>query len=208
MDPAANLPAARSELDAEELTFLAVKAMREDRDDDALGLLRRAIQRDPQSGKPHHLIGAILASQQKPARAIEAMTEALALEPQLAGARWQLGLLHFTSGNVVGAQAVWQAFDGLEQDHPYRLFKTGMLHLARDEFDDCVAMLERGTALCDTASVNKDMQSVIDKVRAVVKPRQSASAAASASQSLAQYETQHVMLARYKKPSPDDEKGP
>ena len=47
--------------------------MRGGRDEDALGLLQRAIERDPKDGNPHHLRGAILAYQNEPAKAIEAI---------------------------------------------------------------------------------------------------------------------------------------
>ncbi len=186
------LSTSSSELDAAELTHLAIKAMRGGRDEDALGLLQRAIERDPKDGNPHHLRGAILASQGEPGKAIEAMAQALALNPQLTGARFQLGLLHFTSGNVFEAQSVWQAFDELDARHPLRLFKTGMLHLAKDEFEDCVAKLEQAISLCSVASINKDMRRVIEKVRAVVpaKPPE-------VRESGARNNPQHVLLARY-----------
>lgn len=180
------------ELDAEELTHLAIKAMSGGRDEDALRLLQRASERDPRDGKPHHLRGAIFAAQGEPGKAIEAMTQALALEPQLTVARFQLGLLYLTSGNVGEARSVWQAFDDLAERHPLRLFKTGMLHLANDEFEDCVALLEQGIALCDTESINKDMRRVIEKVRAAVPARRPEDGG-----SRDRNDARHVMLARY-----------
>lgn len=161
----------RSDLDATELTHLAVKAMRGGRDADALVLLERAIERDPADGSPHHLRGAIYASQSEFAKAIDAMTHAIELDPSLHGARFQLGLLHITSGNVQAARSVWQAFDELTEQHPFRLFKTGMLHLAKDEFDDCLTLLNKGIALCNIESVNNDMRRVITKVQAVVRAK-------------------------------------
>ena len=192
MQPSPENSNSSPDLDAAELTHLAVKAMRRGRDEEALKLLQRAMERDPRDGNPHHLRGAILASQREPVLAIEAMTQALALDPQLLGARFQLGLLHFTSGNIFEAGSVWQAFDDLPQRHPFRLFKTGMLHLARDEFQDCVALLEQGISLCNTASINKDMQRVSDKVRAVVRAN-----AQAAVKVPAQNNSPHVLLSRY-----------
>ena len=191
-NPPQKLSKSNSELDTAELTFLAIKAMRGGRDDEALKLLQRATDRDPKDGNPHHLRGAILASRGEIKEAIAAMSQALSLNPELAGARFQLGLLHFTSGNIFEAQTVWQAFEDLGERHPLRLFKTGMLHLAKDEFEDCVALLELGISLCDTESINKDMRRVIEKVRAVVPAKPPA-----------QKESQHVMLSRYAQ-APDD----
>ena len=120
------------------------------------------------------------------------MTQALELDPQLEGARFQLGLLHFTGGDVFAAQSVWQAFDTLDARHPLRLFKTGMLALAKDEFGDCVAMLEQGIALCGVESINNDMRRVIAKVKALVLAK-----SAAAEQSNAQSDPHHVLLGRY-----------
>lgn len=181
-----------TDLDAAELTHLAAKAMGGGRDEDALRLLQRASERDPRDGKPHHLRGAIFASQGEPGKAIEAMTQALALEPHLMVARFQLGLLHLTSGNVVEARSVWQAFDDLAERHPLRLFRTGMLHLANDAFEDCVALLEQGISLCESESINKDMRRVIEKVRAVIPAKRPEEG-----ESRAQDNARHVMLARY-----------
>jgi tetratricopeptide (TPR) repeat protein len=154
--------------------------------------------RSNKDGNPHQLRGAIFASQGEPKKAIDEMTQALALNPQLEGARFQLGLLHFTSGNIFEAQSVWQAFHDFDERHPLRLFKTDMLHLAKDEFEDCVALLERGISLCNVKSINKDIRRVIDKVRAVVPAKPPAPAPApAATQPLTQNNPQHVMLARY-----------
>jgi len=192
MNPSQNTSTPSRELDAAELTHLAIKALRQKRDDDALAFLRRAIERDPNDAKPYVLIGGILASNRQYAEAIQAMTRAVALDPQLWGARFQLGLLHFTSGDVPQARSVWQALDDLDENHPLRLFKTGMLHIANWEFDQCVATIERGIARCDTPSLNKDMRLVIDKAKA-------AGSAHSSRSHTPQQNSLHVMAARYQR---------
>lgn len=183
---------ADAELDAAELTHLAIRAMQRDKDADALRLLQRAAERDPTDGRPHHLLGAIFAAQGEVQKAIEAMTQALAVDPQLSVARFQLGLLQLTSGNVSEARSVWQPLDDLVERDPLRLFKTGMLHLVSDEFEDCVALLEQGIALCESPSINKDMQRVVEKVRPLL-----AATPPGVAESPAPNREQHVMLARY-----------
>jgi hypothetical protein len=101
-------------------------------------------------------------------------------------------LLHFTNGNVCAAQSVWQAFDDFDERHPLRLFKTGMLHLAKDEFEDCIATLEQGISLCDTESINKDMRRVIEKVRSVVAAKPPGPTSPSVPEDL-----RHILLGRY-----------
>lgn len=202
MKPSQESSRRTASLDAEEFIHLAIQAMRKGRDDNALEFLQRASQRDPGNGNPHHLRGAILASRGEPAKAVEAMTQALTLNPDLVGARLQLGLLHFTSGQVAEAQSVWQAFDDLDERHPLRLFRAGMLHLAKNELAECVSNLELAISLCSVASINNDMQRVIDKVR----PLLSTTRTPAVTDPLAQDTAQHVMLSRYGA-TLDDSKG-
>jgi hypothetical protein len=73
-----------------------------------------------------------------------------------------------------------------------------MLHLAKDEFEDCVALLEQGISLCETESINKDMRRVIERVRAVMPAKPPG-----ATQPAKQNKQQHVTLARSGQ-TPDD----
>src|ERR1043165_7102337 len=95
------------QLDAEELMHLALGAMERDRDDEALAYLKRAIALAPDSGLLHHLLGALYAEPGMIDRAIFEMTQAITHVPQLKMARFQLGLLHFTSGDLESAENVW-----------------------------------------------------------------------------------------------------
>ena len=48
---------------------------------------------------------------------------------------------------------VWSPLDRLDEKHPLRLFKAGLLKLAKDDFDGCVRSLEAGIANCQVASL-------------------------------------------------------
>ena len=87
-------------------------------------------------------------------------------------ARFQLGMMHFTSGKAFEAEAVWSPLDRLDDKRPLRLFKSGMLRLAKDDFEGCVRTLETGIANCPVASLTAEMQRVIEKVNAL--PRRNA----------------------------------
>ena len=126
-------------------------------------------------------------------RAIEDISRATELAPELGTARFQLGLLHLTTGAFDQAQEAWRPLDELDKDDPLRIFKTGMLHLPTDEFEDCVAMLEQGIPLCDIESINNDMRRVIEKVRAIVAAKPTGPTSPSAPEET----QQQVLLERY-----------
>ena len=151
-------------LDADELRHLALEAMRENSDDDAIGYLQRGIALAPGDGALHYLLGAMHAHIKRYDRAIDAMAAAARLAPHIEMAHFQLGLLHFTSGDVDAAITAWSALDALDAQHPLSLFRAGLLHLTRDEFAACIEALQRGLALNQRyPALNHDMQRVIGK---------------------------------------------
>jgi hypothetical protein len=51
------------------------------------------------------------------------------------------------------------------------LIKTGLLHLARDEFVECVRCLRAGMAANRSiAALNDDMQRIVDQAQALMSP--------------------------------------
>jgi len=150
------------QLDAEELMHLALGAMERDRDEDALGYLKRALVLAPDSGLLHHLLGAMYAELGMIDRAIQEMTAAITYGPHLRMARFQLGLLHFTSGDLPSAEEVWEPLAELAEDDALRLFRSGLLHLARDEFVESVAELRLGLeANSEHPSLNHDIEMLV-----------------------------------------------
>lgn len=143
--------------------FLALRAMEQDRDDEAIQHLKRALALEPESGLLHHLLGALYAQLGMIDRALEELTRATECNPSLHVARFQLGLLYFTSANAAAAEAAWEPLTGLPDDHPLRVFKTGLMHMARDEFPAAVAQLRRGLELNEEyPSLTEDMRMVME----------------------------------------------
>jgi tetratricopeptide (TPR) repeat protein len=151
-------------LDTEELLHLAWAAGEKGETDRAIALLKQAVEAAPADARCHYMLGAEYAQIGMYERAITQMQEAVELDPQLDAARFQLGLLQLTSRNVDAAQETWAPLDRLGPQHAYALFKSGLLHLARDEFADAVRCLQDGLAANDfNAPLNKDMQRVLDQ---------------------------------------------
>ena len=162
-ETAMNKTASNGQLDAEELLFLALQAMEQERDEDAISCLKRGLALEPKSGILHHLLGAMYAQLGMIDRAIDEMTEAVTHAPQLHMARFQLGLLHFTSTDVEAAEKVWEPLSQLPADNPLCLFRSGLMHLARDEFALCVKELRLGIERnTDHPSLNHDMRMLAD----------------------------------------------
>ena len=155
--------AAQGQLDSEELMFLALQAMEQDRDDEAIQYLKRALVLEPKSGILHHLLGAVYAQLGMIDRAIDEMTQATVCNPQLHMARFQLGMLYFTSANLPEAETASEPLGTLPEDNPLRIFRSGLLHMARDEFPAAVADLKRGLELnTEHPSLNHDMQMLLE----------------------------------------------
>jgi len=143
--------------------------------------------RDPQL---HFLRGSLLAGLQRHGEAAEAMGRAVEIAPQFTVARFQLGLLHLTSGDAAAAEAVWGPLQDLPPEHPLFLFVEGLRCLARDEFAASVDLLQRGIAHnTENAAINRDMQMVIDAVSASHLPDGADAAATSPA---------HLLLQQYR----------
>lgn len=166
----------------------ALRAMNEGRDADAVALLKSGLEADPANGIVHFLLGSLHAQSGMIDRAIADMTRAVECAPQLEMARFQLGLLQFTSMNVPAAEAAWAPFAQLPENHPLALFRSGLLHLARDEFAACIDDLLRGISLnVDTPALNRNMEMVIEKAELALRSQNPAPADSG----------HHVLLAGY-----------
>jgi tetratricopeptide (TPR) repeat protein len=158
-------------LDDQELLHLALRASDQNRHEEAISYLKRALDISPDNAKAHYMLGAEHAEIGLYDRAAEEMAKAVKLDPTLVTAQFQLGLLHITSARVKEAEETWKPLDKLGPNNPFYLFKTGMLHLARDEFDACIETLEKGIKLNQqNAALNNDMRRVIDDVKAKFPP--------------------------------------
>jgi tetratricopeptide (TPR) repeat protein len=179
---------------ARETIALALRAMNEDRDDDAIEALKRGLGFEPRNGVLHYLLGSLYAQRQMIDRATAELTLAAECAPQMHMAHFQLGLLYFTSANAKAAEAAWAPLAALPPEDSLALFRSGLLHLARDEFAACVGELRRGIERNDrNPALNRNMAMVIDKAEEALRGQ-----AASAVEA-----DRHVLLAGYQALKPD-----
>jgi tetratricopeptide (TPR) repeat protein len=167
------------QLDNDELMHLALQANDTDDIETVIGYLKRVLANDPNHGSALYLLGAQHAQMGMFDRAVEEMTRAVEVDPNIPpAAHFQLGLLHLTSGRVAESMAAWAPLDQLEQDDALLLFKRGLIHLIKDEFADCIELLEYGITVNNLhPALNKDMQMFADKAKEVMLQNNSAATA-------------------------------
>jgi Flp pilus assembly protein TadD len=131
----------------------------------ARALLERAAREHPDDGRPLLLLAAQYMHAQEIDLAEATYMAALERAPDLAIARFQLGLLQFSSARPAVAQATWAPLDRLDPKEPLRLFKTGLELLGQDRFDEARRFIEAGLAENTTnPALNRDMQMVLDEM--------------------------------------------
>ncbi|MEY3202404.1 MAG: hypothetical protein RIR70_1954 [Pseudomonadota bacterium] len=133
----------------------------------AIALWQQAAVDHPDSALPYLMIGAEHAQSGATAEAEDAFSRALLIDPSLAIARFQLGLLQMCNNRIPAAVLTWQALGALDAENPLRLFAEGLTALAANQSDEALSKLQRGLiANEDNPSLNRDMQLVIDRINA------------------------------------------
>lgn len=156
-----------NDLDAEELFYLAMKASDEGNREKTISLLKQSIALEPQANALY-ILGAEYAELGMNKRASDLISHALALDPTLETARFQLGLLYMASGLLADARTAFEPLLELEIDTYLYQFALGMSHLLEDDVDGSIACLQQGIALNrENEALNRDMGNVIAEVKAM-----------------------------------------
>ena len=160
--------AALARLDQAELMQLALNAASIGDSGAAISYLKEAVSRPDAQAPAHYLLGAEYAQIKMYDRAIAEMEAAIALDPALSIARFQLGLLWLTTGNAINASEVLLPLEELGSSNALAHFGRGLMHLMRDEFADAVSCLNEGISLNSAnPALNSDMQKIIDEVQKI-----------------------------------------
>ncbi|MCW7540861.1 tetratricopeptide repeat protein [Aquabacterium sp. A7-Y] len=159
-------------LDADELFMLGVRASTSNDPAAALAYLKQAVVKAPEHARAHWLLGAEYASLGMVDRARAGFERAVELDPDLHLARFQLGLLRLTSGDVEAAQDTWGPLDVLPEADPVRLFRDGLLHMVRDEFPQALEAVRQALATPGLdAALKRDMEMVLGRIEAAHEHR-------------------------------------
>lgn len=147
--------------------------------DEAAALARVAalVETFPEDARLHFLRGSLLIGAQRNIEAHGALSRAVALAPDFAIARFQLGFFELTSGEPAAALATWAPLADLPEGHYLRLFREGLGLLIEDRFEDAVSRLQAGMrANSENPPLNRDMQLLIDECRPLIGPGSGTSA--------------------------------
>ena len=131
----------------------------------AAARLEEAIAEHPDAAVLYTLLAAHRMHLGEHDTAEAAYVAALGLAPDMAVARFQLGLLQYTSGRPRVAFLTWNALESLGDQHYLVLFKRGLAALAIDAFADATELLRQGIAAnTENAPLNGDMQMLIGEI--------------------------------------------
>ncbi|MDQ0086109.1 Flp pilus assembly protein TadD [Variovorax boronicumulans] len=161
---------------------------------EAIAWFQRASTAQPGAGLPQFLLGAEFAALGNMAQAEAALANATRLAPGFPMARYQLGLLQFSSGRAAMAVLTWQPLLSLPDTDPLPHFVNGFVALAQDRFDEALRHYQQGLALNTT---NEALSSDIEKVIAGIKALTPSVCAAESEDASHDDPDNHVLLANY-----------
>ena len=131
-----------------------------------LSALEESVKAHPGDPRPMLLMAAEFAQQGQLQKAEEMYSAALVCAPGLAIARFQLGLLQFTSGRVASAMLTWAPLDLLAEHESLRLFKQAFGKLVEEDLQAAEQLLTRGmSANTINEPLNRDMALVLERIR-------------------------------------------
>ncbi|MBU1361310.1 MAG: hypothetical protein KKC85_00910 [Gammaproteobacteria bacterium] len=137
----------------------------------AVDCFERASAVQPHAGLPQFLLGAEFAAIGRIDDAEAAFANAVRLLPEFPMARYQLGLLQFSSGRAAIALLSWQPLLDLPDTDPLPHLVTGFAALAHDQFDDALRHFRHGLSLNHSnAALSGDIEKVIAGIEALQTP--------------------------------------
>lgn len=181
---------------AEALLQQGLAASQADDPAQALALFAQAAEAAPGWGAPHFLAGSEHAALREWDRAEAAFAQAVLLAPAWSIARYQLGLLQFSSGRAAVALLTWRPLLELPDSDALPHFVQGFAALAQDDFplarQHYAVGLERNT---ENPALSSDIRKILAGIDTVQSP---AAAEEGEAQSM---EMAQVWLANYQRQS-------
>jgi tetratricopeptide (TPR) repeat protein len=134
--------------------------------DDHLGRIDQLLAAFTEDPRLHFMRGSMLIGKGRLIEAHRALSRAVAIAPDFAIARFQLGFFQLTSGEAENALESWGRLDRLPDAHYLRKFVDGLRCLIRDDFLGAIDNLRAGILLNEeNPPLSRDMQLIIDQCR-------------------------------------------
>lgn len=148
------------------------------------------------SAMHHFLVGSELAQAGRYVEAEAALANAVLLAPELHIARYQLGLLQFTSGRAAVALVTWSPLFALPSTAALQRFVSGFAALAQDDFAQALARFREGLVLnTDNEPLHRDIRMLIERIEGMTPP-------AAAAEPQEASDGVHVLLSNYRRQGP------
>lgn len=155
-------PATDTPQDADALLRAGLTASQANDAPRALELFAQASAACPASGVPHFLAGSEYAALGQIDKAEAELANAVLLAPAMHIARYQLGLLQFSSGRAAAALVTWEPLFQLDDAQALGHFVCGFAALAQDDFDGARSHFEDGLARnTDNPALSADIRQVL-----------------------------------------------
>lgn len=151
-----------------DLISLGMAASQANDGSQAIEWFRRACATQPTAGLPQFLIGSEFAALGQMNEAETAFANAVLLSPDFPIARYQLGLLQFSSGRAAMALLTWQPLLSLPPTDPLPHFVNGFAALAQDDFTEALRHYRQGLTLNATNdALAGDIGKIIARIEAL-----------------------------------------
>jgi tetratricopeptide (TPR) repeat protein len=169
----------------DDLLQAGLAASRSNDVDKAIELFGQASLACPSSGVPHFLAGSEYAALGQFDKAEAALANAVLLAPALHIARYQLGLLQFSSGRAAVALVTWEPLFALDAAQAISHFVRAFAALALDDFEQAKAHFKAGLDRnTENAALSQDIEKIL---RGIEEAKQPASGEGAA----------HILLSNY-----------
>lgn len=152
-------------LDCEELFGIAVLDSRAARHEQAIEKLNRILVQQPDNARAYCMLGAEHAEIGLFDRALVELERATTLDPSLAVAHFQLGLLRYLQRDFEGAKASWAQLHGHTDADGFAPFARALLLLAEERLTDAAHELDAALAAQPSNSaLAGDMRNIRDRL--------------------------------------------
>lgn len=190
----------------DQLISSGLAASQADDSERAIRLFQQASAVEPEVGLPQFLLGAEYAALGDMDEAEAAFANAVRLAPDFPMARYQLGLLQFSSGRAAVGLLTWQPLLELPESDPLPHFVNGFGALARDQFVEALAFYEQGLQRnTSNPALSADIEKVMAGIRVAMAQNDGESVGVSESavgEKDAVDASIHVFLANYQQNGP------
>jgi len=150
----------------DQLISFGLAASQADNSEQAVRFFQQASAAEPDAGLPQFLLGSEYAALGDEDQAEVAFVNAVRLAPDFPLARYQLGLLQFSSGRAAVGLLTWQPLLELPEFDPLPHFVNGFGALAQDQFVEALAFYEQGI---QRNTSNPALSADIEKVMAGIR---------------------------------------